>query len=53
MTGRKFTKTETQTILEQLDSGDALTHELAKEYGCAPSDIWALWDERNRRRKDA
>lgn len=48
MTGPKFTEAEVQTILAQLNSGEALTHELAERYGCSPSDIWRLWDERNR-----
>lgn len=46
----KFTEEEAQAILAQLNSGRALTHELAKRYHCDPSDIWALWDERNRER---
>lgn len=45
----KFTEAEVQSILEQLDSG-TLTHEIAKDHGCSPSDIWRLWDERNRAR---
>lgn len=50
VTGRKFTKAEQKAILAELDSGDALAHELAERYTCDPSDIWALWDERNRAR---
>lgn len=50
MTKPKFTEAEVQSILAQLDAGRALTHELAEQYGCSPSDIWALWDERNRAR---
>lgn len=44
----KFTDAEAEEILEQLDSGDALAHEIAKRYECSPADIWRLWDERNR-----
>ena len=50
MTGPKFTEAEVQTILARLESGAALTHEIAKDYGCSPADIWRLWDERNRAR---
>lgn len=50
MTERKFTDAEADSILAQLNSGAALTHELAEQYECRPSDIWALWDERNRAR---
>lgn len=46
----KFTKAETQSILERLESGQALAHELAYEYECGPADIFWLWDERNRAR---
>lgn len=46
----KFTKAEEQSILAQLNSGDALTHELAAQYECSPADIYRLWDERNRAR---
>jgi hypothetical protein len=46
----KFTDVEAEEILEQLDSGAALTHEIAKRYECSPTDIWRLWDERNRAR---
>jgi hypothetical protein len=46
----KFTEEEAQAILARLNSGEALTHELAKEYECGPADIWRLWDERNRAR---
>lgn len=45
----KFTKAETQSILAKLNSGEALAHELAEEYTCDPSDIWALWNERHRK----
>lgn len=50
MTTTKFTEAEAQSILARLNSGEALTHELAKEYECGPADIWRLWDERNRAR---
>ena len=50
MTTKTFTPEETAVILKQLDSGEALAHELAATYGCRPSDIRALWDERNRAR---
>ena len=46
----KFTEEEAQSILARLNSGEALTHELAEEYECGPADIWRLWDERNRAR---
>ena len=46
----KFTEAEAQSILAQLNSGDALAHELAETWGCSPADIWRLWDERNRAR---
>jgi hypothetical protein len=46
----KFTEAEAQSILEELDSGDALTHEIAARHECSASDIWRLWDERNRER---
>lgn len=46
----KFTAAEEEAILAQLDSGAALTHEIAQQYECSPSDIWALWNERNRSR---
>lgn len=49
-TGRKFTDVEVEEILEQLDSGAALTHEIAKRYECSPTDIWVLWNERNQTR---
>lgn len=49
MTTEQFTDAEAESILAQLNSG-ALTHELAEQYECDPSDIWALWDERNRAR---
>lgn len=49
MTERKFTDAEAESILAKLNSG-TLTHELAEQYECDPSDIWALWDERNRAR---
>lgn len=50
-TGAKFTEAEAQSILEELDSGDALAHEIAARYpGATPSDIFALWDERHRAR---
>lgn len=48
VTERKFTKAEAQAILEQLDAGTALAHEIAKRYECSPADVWRLWDERNR-----
>lgn len=50
MTEPRFTDAEVESILEQLDSGAALTHELAERYECGPADIWRLWDERNRAR---
>jgi len=46
----KFTKAEEQSILARLNSGEALTHEIAADYDCGPADIWRLWDERNRAR---
>lgn len=46
----KFTEAEAASILARLESGAALAHEIAKEHECEPSDIWALWDERNRAR---
>jgi hypothetical protein len=46
----KFTEAEAASILEQLESGAALTHEIAEEHECSPADIWRLWDERNRAR---
>lgn len=47
----KFTDVEAEEILEQLDSGAELAHEIAARYpGCSPADIWRLWDERNRAR---
>lgn len=47
----KFTEAEVQAILTELDSGTALTHELAARYpNCEPSDIWALWEEQHRKR---
>lgn len=49
-TTKTFAPEEADAILEKLDSGAALTHELAEEYECGPADIWRLWDERNRAR---
>ena len=48
-TKRKFTEAEAESILAQLNSG-TMTHEIAERHECNPSDIWALWDERNRAR---
>lgn len=45
----KFTEEEAQSILAQLNSGTP-TGEIAEQHECDPSDIWALWDERNRDR---
>lgn len=49
-TEKTFTPEEADSILEQLDAGRALAHEIAASYECEPSDIWRLWDERNRAR---
>lgn len=49
----KFTEAKAQEILAKLDSGEALAHELAEEHECSPSDIFALWNERNRASQDA
>lgn len=46
----KFTEAEAASILARLESGAALAHEIAEDYGCSPADIWRLWDERNRAR---
>ncbi|HEY9266765.1 MAG TPA: hypothetical protein VIQ11_19410 [Mycobacterium sp.] len=45
----KFTEDEAQSILARLESGTP-TRVLAEQHECDPSDIWALWDERNRAR---
>ena len=45
----KFTEDEAQSILARLNSGTP-TGVLAEQHECDPSDIWALWDERNRAR---
>lgn len=49
-TKAKFTEAEAQAILAELESGTALTHEIAARYECSPADIWRLWDKRNRER---
>lgn len=46
----RFTEAEAASILARLESGAALAHEIAEDYGCSPADIWRLWDERNRAR---
>ncbi len=45
----KFTEAEALSILARLNSGTP-THVLAEQHECDPSDIWRLWDERNRAR---
>ena len=47
---RTFTKAEADVILEQLNNGPALAHEIAASHECRPSDVYRLWDERNRAR---
>ena len=49
MTKPKFTEAEAASILARLESGTP-TRVLAEQHECDPSDIWALWDERNRER---
>lgn len=49
-TTKTFTPEEADAILEKLDSGAALTHEIAAQHDCSPADVWRLWDERNRAR---
>lgn len=48
-TEKTFTPSRAREILRQLDDGEP-THVLADRYQCLPSDIWRLWDERNRAR---
>lgn len=48
-TEKTFTPEEADSILKQLDAGRP-THVLAALHECLPSDIWRLWDERNRAR---
>lgn len=46
----KFTEEEAESILARLESGESLTHEIARDYpGCSPADIWRLWNETRER----
>lgn len=44
-----FTEEEAEAILARLESGESLTHEIARDYGCSPADIWRLWHETRER----